>query len=250
MKTIYVAYHSKSSVTGRALFDKMREDFGGQARVLRCNKHEPKRKPDVMIRWGNSQLSTTAAVELNEKEKVRSASNKAEMERTLREAGVAMPPKIEDPSYQGPAYIRNNRNVVRYVEQFSGLSSSDKYALYPISNKREFRIHIYNDRTIGVYEKEPYEADTKIYKDDTCRFRRIDQGGRVPSGIRPLARQAVSALGLLFGGVDVIIDLDTNNKYVLEVNSAPALNGPNLDRWVEAFKTTIFQEEEDNVTME
>ena len=45
-----------------------------------------------------------------------------------------------------------------------------------------------------------------------------------------MARAAVEALGLIHGGVDIVKDA-AGNWFILEVNSSPALNEPNLERW-------------------
>jgi hypothetical protein len=96
---------------------------------------------------------------------------------------------------------------------------------------------VFNDQILGVYEKVPNNPGDKILKAENSAFKRLDTSDKEQvttiKGVRPMAKAAVKALGLLYGGVDVIQDAN-NNVYVLEVNSSPSLNTLNLDRWVEA----------------
>ena len=48
---------------------------------------------------------------------------------------------------------------------------------------------------------------------------------QVPDDVKLQAESAVSALGLDFGGVDVIWNEKEQQAYVLEVNTAPGLEG-------------------------
>ena len=57
----------------------------------------------------------------------------------------------------------------------------------------------------------------------------------VPGIIKTVALAAVKALGLDFGAVDLVLDLE-NSPYILEVNSAPGLEGTAFEKWTEALK--------------
>jgi len=50
-----------------------------------------------------------------------------------------------------------------------------------------------------------------------------------------VALAAVSALGLDFGAVDIIYNEHENQYYVLEVNTAPGLEGTTVEKYAEAF---------------
>jgi len=84
---------------------------------------------------------------------------------------------------------------------------------------------------------------TKKSKEKNCRARTgiiTTQHGKIktPNFMPVATKAAVKALGLVYGGVDVAIGRD-GTAYVLEVNSAPALNEPNMDRWAILFKNYI-----------
>jgi hypothetical protein len=58
-----------------------------------------------------------------------------------------------------------------------------------------------------------------------------------------VARRAVIALDLDFGAVDVIVEaggrIEDSRAYVLEVNTAPGMEGTTLERYIQFFKHRI-----------
>lgn len=62
----------------------------------------------------------------------------------------------------------------------------------------------------------------------------------VTKDIRDVSLAAVKALGLDFGAVDLVIDLE-GNPFILEVNSAPGLEGTAFDKWTEALKGKLAE---------
>lgn len=256
----YIAFNKRSSVTAKALQSFLTEK-GEKVRMI--NDKRFKFIPSVLIRWGNSYLpAPDGCVEINSIESVKLASNKLLMAYTLIRAGVKFPK-----AYAGPTsistigrhfglinengayevggfnpmenglnlYYRNGAGIVRKRDY---VISSDLYGTEPIDRAREFRVHVFNGKTIGVYEKIPMEENQLYCKNENCDFRRVDvsvkESRDLIKGVRPEAKKAVEALGLLFGGVDVILSKG-GEVFVNEVNSAPALNGPNLDRYYEAI---------------
>lgn len=255
MKTIYVMYNKRTCVTGKALFDELStRNWNGRLTWRRCNVQSPRLDPDFILRWGNSLLPAPAnTVELNTREAVANTTDKQKMLKLL-----AAVPEITIPTVcffdthghsaaetivdsDGNVYIRDNNDHIRYA-RVNTLRVTDKYALRPIEKQREFRVHVFNGNTIGIYEKIPNDPSVKIYKNDTCTFRRVDQADRDVMnglrGMRPMANAAVSTLGLLFGGVDVLMDAN-GNFFVTEVNSSPALNEPNIVRWGDCIQDYV-----------
>lgn len=256
----YIAFNKRSSVTAKAIADYLKEK-GINARMINDKKF--KFKPSLLIRWGNSYLEAPKdCIEINSIDAVKLASNKLLMAYTLIKAGVNFPRCYISPSsaiqigrefnliglnggyeidgvYPMPQsadlYYRNSSGIVR---RRSSYVNGDLYATEPIDRAREFRVHVFNGKTIGVYEKLPHDPNQPYCKNENCDFKRIDTSDKSQRkeivGVRPEARKAVEALGLLFGGVDVIIS-KSGEIFVNEVNSAPALNGPNLDRYYEAI---------------
>ena len=236
MKTLYISYCNNSSTTGRALFETLKARNLEGVSVRRCNGKQPAKRPDVLIRWGAATVDTPAgAVELNSREAVRRASVKREMMETLSQDPNVPTPVVHFDTANGyEGFCRNADNVVEFRRSRRG----DKYVTERVDRQREFRVHVFNGKTVGVYEKVPQNANELILKDHNSDFRRLDQANkalmRPINGVRPAAVAAVNALGLLFGGVDVLLDRN-GNAFVTEVNSAPGLNEPNLDRFTDLF---------------
>lgn len=95
-----------------------------------------------------------------------------------------------------------------------------------IPARAEYRVNVANGETVGVQLKvhDPNKRTTSEQVrtgGNGWAFRLLDER-EIPRGIRPPAREAIRALGLTFGGVDLIVGQD-GNTYILEVNTAPEL---------------------------
>lgn len=244
MNYAYVAYNKRSATTGKALWEALKaKAIGGY--VWRHTLDTPKQQAKLFFRWGNSLSATPAgAIELNTREAVQRAANKLEMAKILSKTEGVKFPKVVffgngERIPEGNWFIRNGNDQVRYR---GAVQPGDKYATQEIAKVREFRVHVFNNEILGVYEKIPNNPGDKILKAENCDFKRLDLANREITNrikdVRPMAKTAVKALGLLYGGVDVIMDAN-NGVFVLEVNSSPALNGPNIDRWIEAIQTYL-----------
>lgn len=263
---LYLLFNSRSSVTGRALASILEQRtipvdletdlvlspvLDPAIRVLKTSMGTTGRNCDIAVRWGNSttNLPNVPSLELNTRESVRNATDKGVMMRMLVDAGVPTPTvffrdTVRDGDIpDGPLYIRGASDHVSYSSNGSIPRGNWKYASIPVNRAAEFRVHVFNGKVLGVYEKRPQEANARILKDDNCDFVRLNMANRENAqyarGVRPIAKRAVRALGLLFGGCDIIKDTN-GNCFVLEVNSAPALNGPNLIRWSNAINEFIL----------
>lgn len=243
-KVIYVVYNKRGATTARALRVALQEEMPGFS-VRRTSKGVFKRNPDLIVRWGDS-TTPFEGPQLNEGKHVRAASDKLKMIQALDECKEVKIPKMARPNdykevvdENGLAFFRNEHNQIRLRQK---PVAGDKYALSPIKKTNEYRIHVFNDKVVGVYEKIPYDKETQIFKNDTCEFKRLDmandQHRNYIKGARGMAKAAVKSLNLLFGGVDVVRD-ERGRFFILEVNSAPSLNEPNIERWTKIIKDYI-----------
>ncbi len=243
-----ISYSKRSCKTGRKLYESLRRrtEFGTVRRVRNENRVP---QSDVHIRWGNSTSVGDGDLIINTPDAVRNASNKLAMLRILRHTeGVNVPRNIlrgdeftedqldEMRNDEGNLFIRGSNMSVRYDASFT---QADHYCTTPVNKDKEYRVHVFNGKVIAVYEKIPNEGDEGIIrKDANCRFskRRHDEGNPTcDTDAQEMCIRAVQALGLVFGGVDLIRDKDTKKFYVVEINSSPALNGPNIERYVDEF---------------
>lgn len=111
--------------------------------------------------------------------------------------------------------------------------------------RHEYRVHIFNGSVIDVTQKRKRKGaehlDTKIRNHQNgwvyCR-ENIEE----PHDLRAQAINAMSAVGLKFGAVDIIWNEKENKCYCLEVNCAPGIEGTTLQKYSDAFVQEIVNE--------
>lgn len=233
---VFIAYTNRSCVTGKAL----KLAIEGKRKLT-----NRKAKCDLFIRWGNTEefVNTKSTKQLNSLDAVRRTVDKLQMLTTLKDAGLPTPEFDTELSLidnfkddTGNLYIRSKDGVVRYASDYC--SVRDSYYSKPIALKRrEYRVHVFNGKVIGIYEKVPLtESRPALFKSNTCKFVKCNPDiSRVDQNAQAICIQAVNSLGLLCGGVDLIRDKN-KNFFVCEVNSAPGLNSCNIQRWVDEIK--------------
>lgn len=121
------------------------------------------------------------------------------------------------------------------------LPKAPLYTMY-VQKKSEFRVHIMNGEVIDVQRK----ARNKDVPDDEVNWKirnhgngfiyaRNDGLGNVPARVLEEALLCMEAVGLDFGAVDIIYNERGNSAYVLEVNTAPGLQGHTATIYALAF---------------
>lgn len=125
-------------------------------------------------------------------------------------------------------------------------NTTDKLVNAPLYTKykkkrKEFRVHVFQNRVIDVAEKRRRRVENRPPEFDGyvrnlangwvfCRDNVIR-----PADMDGLAVAACNALGLDFGAVDIIWNERENKCYVLEVNTAPGLQGTTLVNYARAI---------------
>ena len=108
-----------------------------------------------------------------------------------------------------------------------------------IPKKKEFRVHVWNNKVIDVAEKRKrkgyiFERDTQVRNTANgyvfCRADVVE-----PDNLRAVALGAVACLGRTYGAVDVIWNQKRNICYVLEVNSRPGMEGTTVEKYADAI---------------
>lgn len=61
----------------------------------------------------------------------------------------------------------------------------------------------------------------------------------IPNLVIMAAQHAIRALGLDFAAIDVVVEQQTGNVYVLEVNTSPGMEGTTLERYAEYFRARL-----------
>lgn len=211
----------------------------------------------VIINWGSSSapVGLAAATFINHPSKVAIAGNKL---RTFRHFGegpedrpVVIPEYTE--SYEvacewvvaGTVVVcrtklngHSGAGIVLAAREEDVVRDCPLYVKY-IKKAKEFRVHVVFGEVIDVQAKRK-RAD---FEGETDFAIRNHQNGWVycrenleePADLREQAKRAILTLGLDFGAVDIIYNQHYNRCYVLEVNTAPGLEGTSVTNYATAF---------------
>lgn len=201
-------------------------------------------KVDWLFRWGCTSPCEAEHV-VNKAESINLASEKYQTRVKLREAGLPIPDtwgegeEVKEFPRHGivirPIYHHQGRNFIlaKSPEELqANLRGRRGYYLSAfIPKTREFRVFVIQGRVAAIAEK--------FVKDQTQLAWNKYQGGSFqnlrwrewPLEICKPAIEAVKAIGLDFGGVDIISVPDPRKEgkiipYILELNSAPSLTSP------------------------
>ena len=112
-----------------------------------------------------------------------------------------------------------------------------------IKKRAEYRVHVFNNKVIDFQQK---KKRSNVAEEINTRIRSWNNGWvytrngvRLPPDVKVQALQAVATLGLEFGAVDVLWNDRAKQAYVLEVNTAPAMEGTTIKSYVNALITTL-----------
>jgi len=131
---------------------------------------------------------------------------------------------------------------IEIIEQGSSyIPNAPLYTKY-CPKKYEYRVHVMFGAVIDVTrkirdpEREPISWKVRSHANGFI-FARSNLKHK--EHIEPLAIKAINALHLDFGAVDIIIDENTKQALVLEVNTAPGLEGQTLQSYINGFKSKL-----------
>lgn len=129
--------------------------------------------------------------------------------------------------------------IAETPEQVVAASVYTKYR----KKKREFRVHIFKDTVVSVVEKLRRrewdgQQDTKI-RNTANGYVFCTLKSPTPQGLNELALAASKVTTSDFKGVDVGYNEKSNELFVIEVNSAPGIEGSNIDKYVEEILSDV-----------
>lgn len=237
-----------------------------QGRVLRLagSRFQP-RRDDVIINWGNTN-PPYAERALNGRG-IQDASNKLRFFQLLTAAGQG---EIAPPYWRNSGDIPDDAFPIVCRTVLAGHSGegiviantraeivpAPLYVKY-IKKESEFRIHVGRRLVRGQHPngtREPwYDTEYTIIAEQR-KVKRADaenvdfrirnhaggfvfqrEGIVVPECVRTIARTALAQTTLDFGAVDVIYNRRNDRAYVLEINTAPGLEGQTVNDYVRFF---------------
>ena len=238
--------YKQGSRSARALADAL----GG--RVLRLQgstyRYDPR---NLHINWGNSQNSPYQGI-LNSAMYVSQASNKLSAFERMRIEGVQIPEfwtnREDIPDDAFPIVCRtllnshSGRGIV-IADNRDALVPAPLYVKY-MKKRDEYRIHVGRMGIIAIQKKaipngtEPIDTRIRNHHNGYV-FVRGDVNP--PVSVLEQATLAIGALGLDFGAVDIIYNHHHQRATVLEVNTAPGLEGQTITDYANYFRNLIQQ---------
>lgn len=229
-------------------------------RVKPDGLYRPKRR-SLVVNYGSNSTPfwfNRARNSLNNPVACAYGGNKLSAFRKFREAGLAIPEFTT--SYDealgwfnaGDCVVcrtllnaHSGRGIV-LASQESGraLVRAPLYVKYK-KKRKEFRVHVFQGQVIDVCEKRRFRRERRPEHFDG--FIRNHINGWVfardnvvsPPDMAALSIGACRATGLDFGAVDIIWNERENKSYLLEVNTAPGLEGTTLKKYTQVIYNWI-----------
>ena len=230
---------------------------------LIITQDSPRTRPsgDVVINWGNSTRPENfewQSHDLNHPDSVKRAANKLVTLNCLASHDVPTPDFTNDPlealdwAAHGHTIVIRHRLNAHSGEGIELFTEDDYFAennmpvapLYVKYKKKrsEYRVHVFGDDIIDIQEKRKQIALTSDRNELQSKIRSHANGWafcredlNIPDNLASIARNAVRALDLDFGAVDIIYNQRENQCYVLEVNTAVGLEGSTVGFYADAI---------------
>lgn len=197
------------------------------------------------VNFGNSHLNSSDVI--NKPEYVALAANKRIALETLTGSDVpnALTYDVTDFPLVGRPDYHSQGKWLRYIENKEQLDRDKRVNVkHPtthyqrfIAKAREFRVHVVGGHSIKISEKIGITPDQKVKNHRFGSKCVYPYDFNHKKTLRRIAGEAVEALGLDFGAVDILWREDIG-FIVLEVNTAPCLtdsHSDTLDRYVLAL---------------
>lgn len=217
----------------------------GFGRSLKGGRIKP---DDIVINWGSAsklKLDKSPKRVYNSPEAVLRASNKLRTFKEFSEHNVPTPAWTTDAEvakgWDHTVFARtklsgHSGDGIVIVPKGDDIPEAPLYTYY-IFKEREFRVHVVNGRVIDTQRKirdTSREVTSWKIRSHENGFIFARNGLTADPELEQVAINAIAALGLDFGAVDIIQDKD-NKYYVLEVNTAPGLEGATVTNYTNAF---------------
>ena len=247
--------YNQGSRSARALADAL----GGRVLRLRGSTFVP-RRDDVIINWGNTEPQRAhvhPATFINLPNQIRNASNKLNFFNTMVEHNLQrLIPDFWTRREDIPNDAFNNGGIIVCRTELAGHSGAGivlardigelvrapLYVRY-VKKQDEYRIHV------GVRNNEPIviSQQRKARRADVAEpnwqirnhangFIFVREGVNPPESVIANAKAALVATGLDFGAVDVIWNEREQRAYILEINTAPGLEGQTVTDYANFFR--------------
>jgi len=228
--------------------------------LLKTNGSKYKwKKGDLIVNWGNGKEGIASYPEefmLNSPKNVSIALNKIKTFQALEDGNVptlkwTIKKEVARSWYEdglevvGRKLIKGSggRGIELYNKEDENFDVCPLYTLYK-KKKYEYRVHVFNDEVIDITQKKKRKGvstNTKIRNlEGGWVFARENLYISDDKSLKQIGIEAIKSCGLHFGAVDVIWNELENKYYVVEVNSAPGLQGTTLCLYKEALLKEVL----------
>lgn len=238
----FLLYHPSTRRTGRQVAEALGIPHGSRLRDAR---------PSVIVRWGSQrQVRQYGARVINKRAALALASDKYRTLRALHEAGVGIP-EFTLSRYDALEWSRAGFTVLGRTRHGRAGNGIHVYQpgeapglhemftrLVPASN--EYRVHVFDGEVIRCQQKQLTEGVAPgVIRSHESGYVFVGlQSFRLHQRRYDAAVEAVDALGLDFGAVDLLIGED-GDTYVLEVNTAPGCSPMTLTAYATALRGAL-----------
>lgn len=242
---IYIAPYKMGSASAKALAHSMN--------VLRVNGTKRFRPSDVIINWGKANIQTVkgSPTIINNANAIAIARNKISTLQKLKQASV---PTIEFTTSRNEAMswqdggdivmcrtnVTSSQGVgIIVAKEMDDIPYAPLYTKY--IKAHEYRMHVYRDKVFFLQKKKRRsETECNDYiKNSNGGWVFCQEEVRAPLSVFKAAIDAVKVLGLHFGAVDVLYREADDKVAVLEVNTAPGIEGTTLQKYTEVLRENI-----------
>ncbi len=227
----------------------------GVKRIIPEGSYRPTERT-MVINWGSSSFHFNHSNVLNKPAAVAIAANKLSTLSKLRATGVPVPDFTTSHAEAMDWLDDDYRVLVRNT--LTGHSGAGIQVIRPgdtlpygaplytryTRKDSEYRVHVFKGSVIDYSEKRKRNGGEAVGTSDSNLIRNHSNGWvfcrdgvYLSDMVRAVAIKAVAALGLDFGALDIIVRGD--KCYVLEVNTAPGVEGTTLQKYVEAFRPYV-----------
>jgi glutathione synthase/RimK-type ligase-like ATP-grasp enzyme len=247
--TIAVCPYKKGSASARELANGLTEALG--RKVWRVRNTAPRNVKRTVINWGSTQ-PINGKVVINHPSSVQVASNKSLAFAAMNDA-VPVPAWTCQEGTVKELFNFSRTVVARTIlNGHSGqgivifgkddpIPKAPLYTAY-IPKKKEFRVHVFRDKIVDVVQKRKvngYEGGSPHIRTHNNGWVFCRENLEYDPSLLTYAINAVAALKLDFGAVDIVYNEKKNVYYVLEVNTAPGLEGQTVKSYVDVFKELV-----------
>lgn len=232
-------------------FSKSARDLAGLLGAYLINPDSGQLFPTTVINWGNSHPTIQVYRWINHPSRIEVSNNKLRALQQLKANNVQVP-EFTTLKQEAQSWINNGHTVVcrTILSGHSGAGivlavSADQLVDAPLYVKyvkkaSEYRVHVAFGEVIDVQQKrkisnfppEQYNSQIRSHANGWVYCR---EGILFSSNLNQLAIDAVAGLSIDFGAVDIIYNQHQDKYYVLEVNTAPGLEGETLYTYFNTF---------------